>query len=512
MPRSPTKSLAVIALAAVAAAAQAQSTRPFAAGDTHTLGVDASGRLWAFGSNLSGQLGNPGRQRVQAWPVPVPGVQGVRTLTAGQRTSFVIDLQGRLFAFGDGRQGQLGLGDDTDRLAPTQIQGLPSMRLVSHKGAHGLAADDSGALWVWGRQVEGQTGLGNSGQGTPPVLAPVPIANLPPILDIAAGFRHSLAVDSTGDLWAFGANFFGELGLGDTTLRSTPTRVSNLSNIIAIAADELHSLAVDSSGQLYSWGANRFGELGLGDDVQRTSPTAVPGMTNIVAVSAGYGFSLALDRNGQAWGFGANRAGQLGIGDTTNRNLPTAIPTPGPMDWIEAGNGFSFFGPSNSGPIATGFNSSGQLGIGDQQTRIEAETVIPNAPETFGTDCPGSNGLTPSVDLASAPGLGRTLTFRIDNLPSSSPFGVWLLASRGFVFTDLTAVGMPGCSLTVEPEATLGLSFSGSGTALASIPVPNVTGLVGVRLHSQFAIRDAGANAAGATITRARMATAGPNW
>src|SRR5689334_7028979 len=121
-------------------------------------------------------------------------------------------------------------------------------------------------------------------------------------VSIAAGENHSLAIDSDGHLYALGDNSFGQLGFGSGRNASYPQRVgdNNFPLIVAIATSANHNLAIAEDGGLYAWGANHYGQLGLGHRRIAFYPQRVggDGFPLIVAVSAGVDSSLAVDEEG----------------------------------------------------------------------------------------------------------------------------------------------------------------------------------------------------------------------
>jgi alpha-tubulin suppressor-like RCC1 family protein len=83
-------------------------------------------------------------------------------------------------------------------------------------------------------------------------------------------------VKKDGTLWAWGHNYVGQLGLGDTTTRLTPTRVGASNDYWAsVSCGDGDTLAVKTNGTLWAWGFNGNGELGLGDTKERHTPTEV---------------------------------------------------------------------------------------------------------------------------------------------------------------------------------------------------------------------------------------------
>lgn len=112
----------------------------------------------------------------------------------------------------------------------------------------------------------------------------------------AYSWMHSIVITSNGQVYTFGQNTFGQLGLNDTNSRAEPT-LAPLTNIVRAAVGLLHSLFVTSSGQVYSCGLNGSGQLGLNDTNSRYSPTLITSISNVIQVAGGRAISLFLDRN-----------------------------------------------------------------------------------------------------------------------------------------------------------------------------------------------------------------------
>jgi len=149
-----------------------------------------------------------------------------------------------------------------------------------------------------------------------------------PLPAVAAGKTHSLVLTESGEVYAWGDNDDGQLGLGDREERLTPTKVEGLPKVKAIAAGGAHSLALTESGEVYAWGWNREGQLGLGemgDWKVRLTPTKVEGLPKVKAIAAGGGYSLALTESGEVYAWGNNAIGQLGLGDREERLTPTKV-------------------------------------------------------------------------------------------------------------------------------------------------------------------------------------------
>jgi alpha-tubulin suppressor-like RCC1 family protein len=332
-----------------------------ASGAYHSLVVTSSGQLFAFGWNGLGQLGNPsnnnnGMQNNAANATPtlvtLPGATGgVIQAAAGNAHSLAVTSTGQLYAFGYNFSGQLGIATNSGTTSPN-----PTPTLVSLPGAtggvvqvatgliHSLALTSTGQVYAFGDNNYGELGVpGNSGNATAnptPQLVTLPGAT-GPVVQIAAGSLHSLALTSTGQLFAFGINSQGELGSatnnGAATANPTPALAqfpAGAGPIVRIAAGGAHTLALTSTGQLYAFGSNYYGQLGsaVNNGANTANPTPalvdLPGAVGaIVQIAAGNDHSLAVTSSGQLYAFGENQAGELGTG-TNSGSSTAANPTP----------------------------------------------------------------------------------------------------------------------------------------------------------------------------------------
>ena len=179
-------------------------------------------------------------------------------------------------------------------------------------------------LWSFGRNYFGQLGLGN----TTNVASPTQVGALTTWLNIAAGY-HSLSTKTDNTLWAWGRNGDGQLGLGNSgsgTNRSSPVQVGALTTWSSVYAGSYSSLAIKTNGTLWSWGQNSYGRLGLGNTTDYSSPKQVGALTTWASISAGSGYwTAAIKTDGTLWSWGSNSYGRLGLGDTNNRSSPVQV-------------------------------------------------------------------------------------------------------------------------------------------------------------------------------------------
>jgi alpha-tubulin suppressor-like RCC1 family protein len=332
-----------------------------AGGGFHTLALTSSGQVYAFGFNVSGELGNStnnGNSNPNPAPtlVSLPGESGPATQIAAGGVqngsdSLVLTSSGQLYAFGDNYYGQLGSPTNNGNHfvanpTPTLVS-LPSgsgqITQIAAGGSDTLVLTSSGQLYAFGDNTFGQLGIAaNSGTSKPnptPTLVSLP-GQTGQITQIAAGGSHSLVLTSTGQLYAFGLNDVGQLGNptnnGMANPNPTPTLVSLPSGsgqVTQIAAGLSHTLVLASSGQLYAFGYNASGQLGstTNSGTSMANPTPLPvslpaGSGHVTQIAADGAHSLVLTSDGQLYAFGDNYAGELG--NMTDSGTTAANPTP----------------------------------------------------------------------------------------------------------------------------------------------------------------------------------------
>ena len=184
---------------------------------------------------------------------------------------------------------------------------------------------------------------------------------------ISAGNGYSLFQTSNEEIYSCGYNSNGECGLGNfQNFHVTPTLIPNLpSNIVQFFCGYSHSLFLDSEGNVFSFGYNKFGQLGLAHNTNQNILNQIPNIPSIQKISCVYNSSYLIDFEGNLWSFGNNAFGQLGLADKTPRNIPTKIQNFNDIQQLSYGCcGYSHFlaKDSQSKIITVGNNNKGQLG------------------------------------------------------------------------------------------------------------------------------------------------------
>jgi len=301
-------------------------------GGYHNLALTTDNFLWGWGNNSFGQLGT-GNFTELRYPTILFYDNFWKKISCGLLHSAAIKSNGTLWCWGRNESGQLGLGNFTTTNSPTIINYDINWRYVACGGSHTLAIKNDGTLWACGKNSYGQLGLGDNtnrssftqvGSDTDWIL-------------VSAGRDHSLGLKNDGSLWSWGMNedtsnppVFGLLGLGDLNSNyiTTPQRIGNDYNWKYIDCGGYHSAAIKINGSLWMWGRNDFGQLGLGDYSVRDVPNEVVENSGSPSyeyanfgwkqVSCGDIHTIGLRKNATLWQWGYN----WGLDSTSN--IPSA--------------------------------------------------------------------------------------------------------------------------------------------------------------------------------------------
>ncbi|MEM9193205.1 MAG: hypothetical protein AAGF12_28785, partial [Myxococcota bacterium] len=187
-----------------------------------------------------------------------------------------------------------------------------------------IALHGDGTVSTWGSNSDGQLGYDAEddcgSRGTSACRrSPTQVEGVANAVGVAAGFDHSLVLLADGTVMSWGSNSDGQLGY--TTLEDTnqiPTRVEGLSNIVQLAAGSTSSFALDNAGDVWAWGENDRGQLGLGtsDRDPHPVPMRIAGLTGVRSLASGNATVYALMADGTVMAWGRNQSGQAGVGET----------------------------------------------------------------------------------------------------------------------------------------------------------------------------------------------------
>ena len=253
-------------------------------------------------------------------------------------------------------------------------EGAITVPIVGQGYGNTITLKEDGTVWATGKNDYGQLGVGDTTNRNTSVQVKIDENTyLENVIKIDVTDNTTIALTKTGEVYAWGKNEFGELGLGDRTYRSYATRVKGidgngyLENIIDVANGDENSYAIDKNGNVYGWGDGNYHQI---DDTEtsRTTPTQMSDCTNAISVSAGDCFMAVMQSNSNTLERGYNRYGQRGNGTTADTPTGTCI-VGNDINKICAGNDATLIIREDGTVWAAGRNRYGELGLGDTSNR-----------------------------------------------------------------------------------------------------------------------------------------------
>jgi len=313
------------------------TVKQIAAGTNHTCAIASNDQVYCWGSNANGRLGD-GTTTNSYTPVAVqlgdrPNLT-VKQIAVGDRHTCAIASNDRVYCWGYNIWGQLGDGTGgppgTYKSTPVAVQlgDRPDLTVkqITASDDHTCAIASNNQVYCWGSNGHGQLGDGTNSDRLTPVA--VQLGDRPDLTvkQIVAGSWSTCAIASNNQAYCWGDNHWGQLGDGTTTDRYTPVAVQlgdrpdlTVKQITANGGN--HTCAIASNDQVYCWGDNEYGSLGDGTTTGRYTPTAPqlgnrPDLT-VKQITAGYDHTCAIASNDQVYCWGSNANGPLGIGYNT---------------------------------------------------------------------------------------------------------------------------------------------------------------------------------------------------
>ncbi|XP_072939555.1 probable E3 ubiquitin-protein ligase HERC4 isoform X2 [Epargyreus clarus] len=256
----------------------------------------------------------------------------IKAVAAGEFHTLYLTNVGHLYSCGSNEVGQLGRHTkDTDGKNPALVETFKGCTLTSIACGiqHSMAVDEWGQPFSWGSDSMGQLGsnLGPHAQDKPKIIKFLATKN---VIQIACGAYHSVALTNNGDLYSWGANSYGQCGLGTITNKeTTPQPITSLLGvpIALIACGSNHTFVLSKSGAVFGWGKNSHGQLGLQDRENRCYPAHLKTLRNVKVchITCGEDFTAFLTLDGGVFTCGAGEYGQTGHGTTKDELVPRKV-------------------------------------------------------------------------------------------------------------------------------------------------------------------------------------------
>jgi alpha-tubulin suppressor-like RCC1 family protein len=243
-----------------------------AAGARHTCAVKTDGDLYCWGDDTAGQIGNG----MEPESLSNPGLilQGAKQVDAGEQHTCAVMLAGGLKCWGFNFEGALGTGDSTNRFtpadaAPPLLDGVEEVAV----GDRHTCARRNNEVYCFGNDYNGACAANTWG----PVLKPTLVA-VPDVTQVGVGLERSGAVSGPKGL----VKMWGVQPLGDGTSQLSGTPVeATINGVARIAAGYQHTCALKTNGEVWCWGEDEDGQLGNGP-ISDTQLTPVPVIWSVV--------------------------------------------------------------------------------------------------------------------------------------------------------------------------------------------------------------------------------------
>lgn len=307
--------------------------------------------------------------------------QGASPVTSRPATLFM-KSPGYLYYCGNNSQSLSGDLTTTARLAPTKVGTSGSWTSAAATNGSAFAINSSGELYAWGFNGYGNLGLGVA-EFNLVARAPTRVGSASNWSGVSAGYFYAHGVTSANKLFGWGYNQLGYVGDGTTTQRLSPVEIgaANSGYWASVSNFNVHSAALTTFGDIYQWGDNTFGQLGDGTYTNRTSPVIVSTqLGGWKQVSVGYNHTVALSIENELYAWGHNDYGQLGTGQYgqgTNKTTPFKIADGLKFAHVSAG-GLMTLAVSTDGHVySCGLNNYGRLGYGYAGPASGAEYASP---------------------------------------------------------------------------------------------------------------------------------------
>jgi alpha-tubulin suppressor-like RCC1 family protein len=352
----------------------------------------ASARLSAFGGGSTDQI-----MQVGMFPQPVSnhvpkhntdlelsdarasfGALGLGRVATGASHTCALNAVGKAYCWGSNDYGQLGVSDTNPRLVPTPVSGELRFSSLAAGGQDAFSGNTcgigfNGELYCWGWNGNGELGLGDLIQRTVPTRVKVGVR----FSSLSVGSAHTCGLSTTGQAYCWGSNVNGNLGIDNLINQNLPTQVAGERQFVQIEAGYDFTCAIDLAADAYCWGNNSHGQLGSGNLTYYPTPNLVTGGVKFSSISAGNLHSCGISTAGQAYCWGANGQGQLGS-STPQNTTPTLVQGNAVYTAVMAAE-FHSCGITIAGIInCWGYNLEGQLGRGNNTDSNLPSPVTPS--------------------------------------------------------------------------------------------------------------------------------------
>jgi alpha-tubulin suppressor-like RCC1 family protein len=338
------------------------------AGDNHTCGTRSDGKLYCWGNNEEGEVGDGSPSGPVYAPLRIGSFADWAQASAGGNHTCGVRKNGKLYCWGYDNFGQIGDGASTGATSPRRIGSFEDWANVSASYRHTCGVRKNGKLYCWGRDTFGQIGDGDVANDH---AAPSRIGTFEDWVRVDAGGHHTCGVRANGKLYCWGHDYNGQVGDGADTGATSPRRIGTFEDWSRVAAGLSHTCGVRTNGKLYCWGYGEFGQVGDSEeDLLAESPRRIGSFEDWSRIAAGDSHTCGARTNGKLYCWGSDSYGQIGDDDGTHAIAPRRVSSSEDWATVTAGENHSC-GIRAHKLYCWGRDNLGQLGDGtDDDTPV----------------------------------------------------------------------------------------------------------------------------------------------
>ncbi|MEF2176105.1 MAG: InlB B-repeat-containing protein [Candidatus Absconditabacteria bacterium] len=339
-------------------------------GTNHTCGIKTDGKLYCWGDNAYGQLGD-GTTTQRSNPTLIDGTNNYLQVSSGRRHTCALRSDNKLYCWGWNLRGQVGDGSTTQRSSPVPIDSANSYKYVSTSLSNSCAIRLDDKIYCWGFNSSGQVGDGSTTQRN----SPVPVSSSLTFKTVVNGDGHVCGLTTSNKIYCWGDNEFGQVGNASYTDRTTPVLIDGTVNYKSVDLGKDHTCGIKYDDELMCWGNNDRGQLNMNFIEYSYIPGWIEDEVYFKNYSLGDGYTCSIDFTNKVYCWGDNTSGQFGDG-STDSSIDKVL--------IDGSNNYKkiFLGGYHTCGIrfddklyCWGDNRAGQLGDGSKTTRLTPRLI-----------------------------------------------------------------------------------------------------------------------------------------